>query len=239
VRILLIVLLSAAAIFAEDPQTNPSAGDVPNNLSIPAQLSQTVDTKKCKAGDAVEMRTLEPVLVTNGLVMPEHTKLTGKVISAASRKDDKPSWLLLVIKRAEWKDHSVPLRAFIISQITVKTTVDAPNDSAFQGALTLPENVLRRRSRTQDYPRSELSVSAAHPLHDGTVESGESQQLTYQRLDDVRLLPGKNGIVFLLSAKDHLKLPSGTMFMLRNRVAPQTEAPTRQAPVENPTGTTH
>ena len=220
-RILLLVLFSAITVFAEDPPATTPVGEVPDNLSIPAQLSKTVDTKKCKPGDVVEMRTLQPVLIANGLVMPEHTKLTGKVVSAASRKDDKPSWLLLVIKRADWKDHSIPLRAFITSQITMKATIDAQNDSTFDGALSLPENVLRRRSRTQDYPRSDLSVSAAHPLHDGTVESGESQQLTYQRLDDVRLLQGKYGAVFLLSAKDHLKLPSGTMFVLHNR--PKTE----------------
>ena len=59
-RILLLVLFSAAAIFAEDPQAITPATQVPDNLSIPAQLSKAVDTKKCKAGDVVEMRTLEP-----------------------------------------------------------------------------------------------------------------------------------------------------------------------------------
>jgi len=224
-RILLLVLFSAFAIFAEDPQATIPATEVPDNLSIPAQLSKTVDTKKCKAGDEVEMRTLEPVLISHGLVMAEHTKLQGKILGAASRQNEKPSWLLVVIKRAEWKHHSVALRAFITSQITVKATIDAQNDTAFEGALNMPENVFRRRSRSQSYPATDLSLSAAHPLHDGTVEAGEAQQLTYQRLDDIRLLPAKNGAVFLLSPKDHLKLPSGTMFMLRHRLAPPTQPP--------------
>ncbi len=218
-RMLLLVLFSAIAVLAQDPQATTPADQVPDNLRIPAQLNKTIDTKKCKAGDVVEMRTLEPVLIANGLVMPEHTKLRGKIVGAASRTDDKPSWVLLVVQQAEWKEHSVPLRAFITSQITLKAKVDAQNDSAFEGAISLPESLYRRRSSSQSYPTSELSISAAHPLRDGTVETGEVQQLSYQRLDDVRLLQAKNGAVFLLSQKEHLKLPSGTMFMLRNRPA--------------------
>ncbi len=65
-RILLLVLVSAFAIFAEDPPATTPAGQAPDNLSIPAQLGKTVDTKKCKAGDVVELRTLEPVLIANG-----------------------------------------------------------------------------------------------------------------------------------------------------------------------------
>ncbi|MFZ0707710.1 MAG: hypothetical protein WAM71_19065 [Candidatus Korobacteraceae bacterium] len=224
-RILLLVLLSALTIVAQNPQATPPAGRLPNNLSIPAQLDATVDTKKCKAGDVIEMRTLEPVLVGGGQVMPEHTKLSGRVLGAASRQNDKPSWLLLVIDRAEWNGHSLPLRAFIISQITVKASVQAENDSAFQGAIDMPDALFNRRSHAQlttqgDPGSSGLSVSAAHPLKDGTIEKGQAQQLSYQRLDDVHLLPASNGSIYLLSAKDHLKLPSGTMFMLRNRPLP-------------------
>jgi hypothetical protein len=216
---LLLVLFSAIAVFAEDPQAVPPDSRAPDNLSIPAKLNKTIDTKKCKAGDAVEMQTLEPVLIANGLVMPEHTKLLGKVVSAASRHKDKPSWVLLMIDRAEWKEHSLALRAFVFSQITVKAKVETQNDTAFDGAISLPESLSRRRSRSQSYPTSELGVSASHPVRDGTVEAGQTQQLSYQRLDDVHILQAKNGAVFLLSQKDHLKLPSGTMFMLRNRPA--------------------
>ena len=118
-RLLLSVLFSAIAIFAEDPNPTTATSPVPDNLSIPARLSKTIDTGKCKAGDKVELKTLEPVLIGNGVVMPENAKLSGKIVAAASRQDDKPSWLLLVVDRAEWKEHSLPLRAFIISQITM------------------------------------------------------------------------------------------------------------------------
>lgn len=229
-RILLLVLLSAITVFAEGPSAAVADSSVPDNLSIPARLHKTIDTKKCKPGDVVEMRTLEPVLISNGLVMPENAKLHGKIVASASRQNDKPSWLLLVVQRAEWKDHSISLRAFITSQITVKAKVDAQNNNTFDGALNMPDNVYRRRSRTQSSPTSGMGASAGRSGRDWTGDAGETQTLNYQRLDDLRMMQAKNGAVFLVSSKEHLKLPSGTMFMLHHRPAPPTEAAKQNPP---------
>jgi hypothetical protein len=219
-RILLLVLFSAISVFAEDPQTIDASGQVPDNLSIPVQLSKTIDTKKCKAGDKVEMRTLEPVLIAHGLVMPENAKLHGKIMGAASRQDDKPSWLLLLVNVAEWKDHTMPLRAFIAAQITVKTQVTGQSDDTFDRALSLPETMRRRRPR-RELPQgnpggSDLSAAMTRPPQASSIELGGTQQLSYRGLDDLRLMRDKYGRVFLVSQKPHLKVPSGTMFMLRN-----------------------
>ncbi len=217
-RVLLLVLFSAITVFAEDPQAVTTTTQVPGNLSIPAQLSKTIDTKKCKAGDAVEMRTLEPVLIGNGLVMPENAKLQGKILAAASRQNDKPSWVVLVVERAEWKQHSIPLYAFIASQITVKAKVAGQSDNAFEGALNLADaEHARYAARTQAIPGSSRSVG--HPPRDATVEGNSTSELSYQRLEEVYIQQARNGAVFLLSPKPHLKLPSGTMFMLRNQPA--------------------
>jgi hypothetical protein len=160
--------------------------------------------------------------------------LHATIVGAASRQRDKPSWLLLMVDRAEWKDHSVALRAFVASQITLKQKVDGQNDSTFQSAMNLPDSLSRRRSRAQSnpqsYPGSDLSISPSRPVRDETVEAGQDQQLTYHRLDDVRMMQAKNGAVFLVTSKDHLKLPSGIMFMLRNRpVTPPVQAATQTA----------
>ncbi len=166
--------------------------------------------------------------------MPEHTKLHGRIVGAASRQNDKPSWLLLMIDRADWDQHSIALRAFVTSQITIKAKVDSQTDSAFEGAISLPDSLYQRRSHSQSYPQnypaSDLAASAAHPVREGTVERGQDQQLNYQRLDDVHILQARNGAVFLLSPKDHLKLPSGTMFMLRNRTTVTQPQPAAQKP---------
>ncbi len=210
-RVLLVVLFSAIAVFAEDPQAVTTVAQVPDNLSIPARLAKTIDTKKCKAGDVVEMETLEPVLVGNGLVMPENAKLHGKIAGAASRQNDKPSWVVLVVESAEWKHHTIALHAFIASQITMKAEVSGRNDSAFEAAIN--------RVDVEHARYASRSRSIGHPPRDATDGGNDAPELSYQRLDDVYIQQAKNGVVFLLSPKPHLRLPSGTMFMLRNQPA--------------------
>ena len=175
-RVLLLVLFSAITIYAEDPQAVAPPAPIPENFNIPARLSKTIDTDKCKAGDVVEMKTLEPVLIANGLVMPEKAKLHGKIVGAASRQNDKPSWVLLVVQQAEWKEHSIPLHAFVTAQITLKAEVPAENDTAFQGAIELPEIERRRHgARTQSYPGSDVSRAMGHPPRDSTVEANDAR----------------------------------------------------------------
>ena len=216
-RVLLPVLLSAIAVLAEDPQVTTPAAQLSDNLSIPARLSKTIDTNKCKAGDAVEMRTLESVLIGNGLVMPENTKLHGTIVNAASRHSDQPSWVLLVVERAQWKEHMVPLHAFVTSQITIKAQVSAQNNNAFDNAVTLPSRRRSPRDPFQNAPGPGVATARTRPLGDATVEPSDTQQLSYHGVEDLRMLQDKTGRVFLVSQKAHLKLPSGTMLMLRNR----------------------
>lgn len=217
-RVLVSILLLAVAIFAQDPQASAPSAAAPNNLSIPVQLSKTIDTKKCKTGDTVEMKTLEPVLVANGLVMPENAKLHGRVVGAASRQNDQPSWVLLVVDRADWKQHTVALHAFVVSQITVKATVPSQNNNAFDDALNMPDRFNRRHApQPQTNPTGQASRSAAAAPRDATLDGNGAQQLSYHGLDDLRIMRDKNGAVYLVSQKPHLKLPSGAMFMLRNQ----------------------
>src|SRR5262249_38091020 len=126
--------------------------------------------------------------------------------------------MVLLIESAEWKDHSVPLHAFVAAQITMKAQVQEQNDSTFDGAITLPDVEHRRHAaRVQTNPAGDLPTSVSRPPRDATVEGRDTMQLTYHGLDDVRVVQARNGIVFLVSDKQHLKVPSGTMFMVRNQ----------------------
>jgi hypothetical protein len=215
-RVLVSILFSVVAVFAQDPQASAPDAQAPDKLSIPVQLSRTIDTKKCKTGDLVEMRTLEPVLIANGLVMPENAKLRGRVLGAASRQNDQPSWVVLVLERAKWKHHTVPLHAFVASRITLRAPVSGRANSAFED--TMPGAVRRRRpGLIPSAPGRMPSSAPSHPLQDAIVERSDGAQFSDPTLDDLRIAQGKNGTVFLVSRKPHLKLPSGTLFMLRNQ----------------------
>ncbi len=217
-RVLISILFLVVAGFAEDPQPSAPPAQVSETFTIPARLAKTVDTKKCKAGDVVEMRTLEPVLIGNGLVMPEHTRLQATVLGAASRQNEKPSWLVLVVQKAEWKDHSVPLRAFVTSQITVKPKTGR-NDSPSTAATNLSDFEHGRNTPRLGNPFSSRSRSVGRVAGDATDGGDSAPDLSHQQLDDVYMQQARNGMMFLLSPKRNLKLPSGTMFMLRNQPA--------------------
>ena len=217
-RVVISIFFLVVAGFAEDPQPSVPAAQVSENFTIPARLAKTVDTKKCKAGDVVEMRTLEPVLIGNGLVMPEHTRLQATVLGAASRQNEKPSWLVLVVQKAEWKDHTVPLRAFVTSQITVKPKASR-NDSSSQGATNLSDFEHGRYTPRQGNPFSSRSRSVGRVARDATDGADSAPDPSHQLLEDLYIQQARNGMMFLLSPKRNLKLPSGTMFMLRNQPA--------------------
>src|SRR5271167_3196295 len=119
---LCIALLIFTALLAPAQQladTNPASS---GKLSIPAQLTRTVRADKVHAGDPVEFRTLEAVLVGKGMVMPANTSLHGRVLGASPKQEGKNSWLALVVERADWKQHSLPLHAFVVAQIAIALT---------------------------------------------------------------------------------------------------------------------
>jgi hypothetical protein len=235
-RALVLVLFSALAVVAEDPKTASSATPLPDNLSIPVQLSKTIDTNKCKVGDVIEMKTLEPVLMGNNLVMPEKAKLLGRIVGAASRANEKPSWVLLVVERADWKEHSIALHAFVSSQIRLKVQTAGQANTTLDRAINMSDTVQRRHARElPQSPGVHPSGPMARTLGDAGGAGSDPQQSGYQDLDDLRIQQDKQRRVFLVSQKSHLKLPSGTMFMLRNQATVvQKEADvTRMAGIEH------
>src|SRR5215475_4121893 len=173
-RVLVSILFSVVAVFAEDPQAFTPGAQVPDNLSIPAQLMRTVDTNKCKTGDTVEMRTLEPVLIGNGLVMPENAKLQGRIMGGASAQNNQPSWLVLLVERAEWKQHTVPLHAFVAAHITVKAQLSNPANSMFQGAMSQTDALNARRIEFAQNSGKHLPPTMNHHLQDAAADRNDA-----------------------------------------------------------------
>jgi hypothetical protein len=219
--LLLLLLLSAVVGFTEERPPEPTTPPAPARLSIPAQLSKTIDTNHCKPGDIVELRTLEPVLIGKGVVMPESAKLRGRIIGAGSRHDDKPSWLLLLVERADWKEHTLALHAFIAAQITANQLRQAGTSDATNGQT---ESV-RRRQAMENSQSSRSTLAMRRRVQDLTVDTGQPMPKASQHLDDVHVVRDRSGSVFLLSQKSHLKIPSGTMLMLSHEPITASEAP--------------
>jgi hypothetical protein len=217
-----IALLTMAALLMEAPPQGSLATVPAGELSIPVELTKTVRADKAHRGDSVEFRTVEAVLVSPKLVMPPQTKLFGRVVGAASRQGDKPSWIVLLVERAEWKQHSVPLHAFIVSQINLVPSPSQNGNSTDTTVATGGRRAGRMSGRVAAQSDAELS-SLTRPPQDATEPSQDALPPRPGILKDVRIVRDKDGTSYLFSAKSNVNLPSGTLFMLQNHTPPPTD----------------
>jgi hypothetical protein len=214
-RTLGVAVLAFTASLA--PAQQPAAGNPGSSgkLSIPAQLAKTVRADKAHPGDPVKFRTLEPVLAGNGIVMPANTLLVGRILNASPKQEGKNSWLALVVDRAKWKQHSLPLHAFVAAQINVSPANNQagplyPNPRATAASTPPP-----RAGRGRVVPRDDLAGIFNSP-QEATESHPVESTAKYPRLDNVGILRDKDGTVYLVSSKTNVKLPAGVLLILRN-----------------------
>lgn len=227
IGVLALLVSTALSLPAQQqpaPATTPEAAP---NLTIPARLSKTLASDKARKGDPVEFKTIEAVLVGKGLVMPPDSRLHGRVLGAASRQGDKPSWLVVLVERADWKQHTLPLHAFITAQIT---EIPKPLPDAASPPDTAPPESNPRRAGRQAYARARAGAdfSTLAPAPQDSTAVKDERIVNYRPLDDVHILRDKGGITFLVSNKPHLKIPGGVLLMLQNQpltaAAPTTDS---------------
>jgi hypothetical protein len=211
----ILVLIVAVAIGQAQRDTSVTPPVV--GLSIPAELTTTVRAENAHRGDSVEFRTLEAVLIANGLVMPKNAKLMGRIVGAAPREGDKPSWLVLLVERGEWKKQSVPLHAFIARQIAITSAPqNTPEPADSMAPSSNPHRTARTSARTAIEAGADISPSTKVPQDSKSSSRPEPSPNTLL-LKDVRIVRDKDGIAYLFSSKANVTLPSGTLFVLQNQ----------------------
>ncbi|HXE91206.1 MAG TPA: hypothetical protein VNK82_09615 [Terriglobales bacterium] len=88
-------------------------------LRIPVVLKNSVDARG-PLGATVLLECREDVRVGDNVVIPKKARLTGRVIKAVPWTDDRrESVLSVVVERADWKDGSLELKAFIADGLQV------------------------------------------------------------------------------------------------------------------------
>ncbi len=92
-----------------------------------ATLNASIDSKKCKAGDAVAAHTTENVKADGKTVLPKGSKLIGHVTQATARaKGDSESALAIMFDRAIQKNgEEVPLNVAIQAMAGAQTAASA------------------------------------------------------------------------------------------------------------------
>ena len=226
-----IALLAFNSLIATAQQPVASNLVSSGKMSIPARLTKTVRADKVHPGGSVEFRTLEPVLVGKGLVMPENTLLRGRILSATPKQEGRNSWLALVVERAEWKQYSLPLRAFISAQVTLSS---ANNQHALEPASTGNTSSTMRASRpsARIAARDDPTLSnIIKPPQDATASGQDQISLRHPMLENIGIVRDKDGTTYLFSSKANVKLPNGVLLMLTNEPVESSESGNAKAAI--------
>ena len=224
-----IPVLILAASFAQQ-QPGVTRSQPVGGISIPAELTTTVRAETAQRGDSVAFKSLEAVLLPNGLVMPANTKLTGRIVGAKPLQGNKPSWLVLLVERAEWKQQQITLHAFISAQIDI-SRVTSQNSQPADGMSPTPNarHLARESGRVALENGVDISSSTKLPQDASDIPQPEPGRRT-QPVKDLRIVRDKDGIAYLFCATSNLKLPSGSLFVLRN----ESDAAKDKTLVDNP-----
>ncbi len=133
---------------------------------IRAVMRNTINARKAQPGDRVQMSVQDgPAKSRNGVEIPQGATLVGRVVDAAAWSKRSPeSRLGIVVERAEWNGKSVPLKAFIVGQLSfiqepsrhrsmgpTAILTGKPNGPAINFGGTLADEFDRSRAQTRDY----------------------------------------------------------------------------------------
>jgi hypothetical protein len=162
-----------------------------HGATIAVQLKKTVKADKAIVGDEVDAGTSEPVLMQGRVVIPRGARVVGHVLAVSPYAKEHPESVLRIrFERAEWKQQSVPLNAFIVGQLGVKHKKHHASDC-------FPPQSQFLAQRTGDVP-----CATAGP---------ESLDYIF-----VRNLEDPPGGTQLMSVKQSITLPAGTLIELRH-----------------------
>ena len=176
-----MLLFAALSASAQQPEANSAA--LSGKLSIPVEVAKTVRADKVHAGDVVQFRSLEAVLAGNGVVIPANCTLYGRVLSAAAKQNNRNSYLAVVVERAEWKGHTLPLHAFISAQITVLPKNPKVPDPASE--MDSPSSRRPRQSARVAAASDPELTSIVKTPRDATVANEPSSGNRYPSLENV------------------------------------------------------
>jgi hypothetical protein len=100
----------------------------PASQDLQVELTSTIKAKKAKVGDAVAAITRAPITLSQGLVIPADSKVTGHVRQVeADSADAHTSWIALSFEEIVLKNgQKVPLNCFVRAALSPTNTGTDP-----------------------------------------------------------------------------------------------------------------
>ena len=217
--------------------TQASVPRVAPGSVIPVQLTKTIDSKKAKAGEEIEVRVTQDMKNGSGeILVPKDTKVFGHVTEAQKRtKEQKESELGITFERAMMNGSEVSM------PMSIQAIIMPPSPNASQ-------NSAADNSGPMSAPSGGEAPQTAPNTHGGGMAPGAPQEAPTPSASDsgwpsnTQQKTGENprpqitgntkGIIgdpnlklstattasqpsVVTSEKDNVKLESGTMMLLR------------------------
>jgi hypothetical protein len=112
------------------------AQNMPQTGTVQVELLNTIKTKKAKVGDEVKARTVTPLIVEHGTVIPVGSTVIGRVLAAeADAPDTHESFVKLVFNQVNLQ-HAKPLSL----NLSVRAALKPEAPSQAQQRQQAPEN---------------------------------------------------------------------------------------------------
>jgi len=223
--LLLTVIVLTAGSVAQTPTS--SGGEeltqmLPGML-IPADLSKSLDSKKAKVGDKVELKTSMDMLSNGKIVIPRDSKIEAHVTSAKAHSKDAPgSELGIAFDRIFIKDgRELPMKA-VVQAIAPPIIVHNDPFGAPAGVGTPPPGQDSKNVGSSDAPGTALSTTSQIPSMSGprvSSSAGASNVLTSASQGAVGMknttLNTAQEANKITSSTQNVHLDGGTQFMLK------------------------
>lgn len=227
---LLIAALLVAAQLADVPPLRAGA-------SIAVQIRSTVKADKAKVDDEVLAEVTVPVLQDGRVLIPRGARVIGRVTAAAAHTKEHPESLLAVrFERAEWKDGSIALNAYIARALM--SPPEKKKVVQYGPVLCMPQMHLLPQQTTQQQSAQAGGQGTKtppppgpppQPMHVPTICDQQVPRVidspdsfpSSPKLADIfiRTLDNPLGPTELISTTKNVTLPSGLVVELR-QVAP-------------------
>lgn len=210
-----VLLLVALSVAAEDPVS------VPTGATLAIRLDQSVDAAHARAGDAVVATLLAPIVAGGVVVVPRNARITGHTLAVEPRRKGADSRLLIRFEKAEWRDQTAALNAYVIRQLATKEVVRrTPADKTCPSVSNF--NFLQAgRRKGDDTQQGQVPAFQAPPCFDTLTRTGAtkvddrivfvSPPLKNMQLEKTQQPPGATEFV---SHKKNIELSRGTMLEL-------------------------
>ena len=234
--------LAAKKVTKEQAPPAPVTAPLCIGTAFNAVLTDDLDTRKARPGDAVTAETAEEVTYQRSVVFPKGTKVIGHIVRATSGGRGRAGSALFVqFDKALLKDGqevilNAGIQALAVGSVPTQSDTEASKEGAASAALSSAEPLAPSAEPTSaeptndgalivstvyDTPRSKLRPPLfAAPAAEGELDSNgmftPDSKGAFGRPDVKVYTPtseGSHGTV-LLSAKKQMHLQSGTRLLL-------------------------